>query len=328
MNALVDIAPAAPSASLREAAAWTGIDGTWKPLYGSFDNQGVSVEWHDFSNAEEIDWSRSFHPESLEVCLNFSGHGSLGQKKSQGPFKLGPEQVALTTTGNDRVAAERTPGHMHRFLTVELSAAYLRAELASVDRGTLLPEVGRFLDDPARAKPAAQVVPMVPALLAHRLHLVEPPVGPAARPLWYQSKIVEALSHLLFRPAEAKELFCHRQRRVNRERCERVLFLLERDLENPPSLDMLAKEVGCSPFYLSRLFAQETGGSIPKYLRHKRVEKAAEYLRSGRMNVTEAAFAVGYSSLSSFNKAFVDQYGCCPGLYPCPPHLVRRPRAG
>lgn len=323
MNALVD----PPSASLREAAAWTGIDGTWKPVYGSFPDRGVSVEWHDFSNAEEIDWSRSFHKESLEVCLNFSGHGSLGAK-GQGPSKLGPEQVALTTTGNDRVAAGRAPGHLHRFLTVELSADYLRSELESVDRSALLPEINLFLENPARARPAAQVVPMVPALLAHRLHLVEPPVGPSARPLWYQSKIAEALSHLLFRPPEPGEMFCHRQKRVNRDRCERVLFLLERDLENPPSLDMLAKEVGCSPFYLSRLFAQETGSSIPKYLRHKRVEKAAEYLRSGKMNVTEAAFAVGYSSLSSFNKAFVDQYGCCPGLYPCPPHLARRPRAG
>jgi AraC-like DNA-binding protein len=79
---------------------------------------------------------------------------------------------------------------------------------------------------------------------------------------------------------------------------------------------MLSQEVGCSTFYLSRVFAQETGASIPKFLRMKRIEKAAELIKTGRMNVTEAAFAVGYSSLSAFTKAFVEQMGCCPGLYP------------
>ncbi len=79
---------------------------------------------------------------------------------------------------------------------------------------------------------------------------------------------------------------------------------------------MLAQEVQCSPFYLSRIFVQHTGMSIPACLRLKRVEKAAELLRSGTVRVTDAAMAVGYSSLSSFNKAFVERFGCCPGLYP------------
>jgi AraC-like DNA-binding protein len=65
---------------------------------------------------------------------------------------------------------------------------------------------------------------------------------------------------------------------------------------------------------------------IPKYIRLKRIEKAGELLRSGKMNVTEAAMAVGYSSLSAFNKAFVEQMGCCPGLYPHvkTPHIPRK----
>jgi AraC-like DNA-binding protein len=48
----------------------------------------------------------------------------------------------------------------------------------------------------------------------------------------------------------------------------------------------------------------------------KRMEKAAELLKTGRANVTEAATAVGYASLSAFNKAFLEHFGCCPGLYP------------
>ncbi len=57
-----------------------------------------------------------------------------------------------------------------------------------------------------------------------------------------------------------------RQKRVARERVERVKEILARDLANPPTLEMLGQEVGCSPFYLSRIFSREVGLTIPQYL--------------------------------------------------------------
>jgi len=51
-------------------------------------------------------------------------------------------------------------------------------------------------------------------------------------------------------------------------------------------------------------------------LRQLRLERAAELLRTGQCNVTEAAFEVGYNSLSHFTLAFRETFGCCPGLYP------------
>jgi AraC-like DNA-binding protein len=50
-------------------------------------------------------------------------------------------------------------------------------------------------------------------------------------------------------------------------------------------------------------------------LREIRLDRAAKLLRAGRSNVTQAAFAVGYQSLSHFSKAFWERFGCCPGLY-------------
>ena len=42
--------------------------------------------------------------------------------------------------------------------------------------------------------------------------------------------------------------------------------------------------------------------SIPQYVRKLRMQRAAELLRSGRFNVTEAAMEVGYSSLSQLRR--------------------------
>jgi AraC-like DNA-binding protein len=151
--------------------------------------------------------------------------------------------------------------------------------------------------------------------------LAEPPVAKAAQVLWYQSKALELMAHFLFAPKDP-EFFCMRQKRVARERVERVKELLARDLVSPPTLETLGQEVGCSQFYLSRIFSREVGQTIPQYLRNLRMERAAELLRTGRYNVTEAATEVGYSSLSHFSKAFCETIGCCPVLYPAARNVI------
>ncbi len=282
------------------------------------------MEWHDFRLNRDMDWSRSFHRQSLEICLNFSGAAILNN--GEGEQSLGPNQVAIYTTHGKRMEASRRTGTLHRFLTIELSREFLNTHFsAMLDR--LKPPVRSFIESNGSGATYLEVLSMPASLLATRVQFISPPAPPAARDIWYLGRVLEILSQTLFPAERPEELFCHRHQRANRERVERACFLIARDLENPPSLEMLAEEVKCSTFYLSRIFTEQTGVSIPKFLRMKRIEKAAEMIRSRKMNVTEAAFAVGYASLSAFNKAFVEQIGCCPGLYPNVPIKGRKKRA-
>lgn len=292
---------------------WAGVSGTWQPLYGSFAELGVSVEWHDFHTARDLDWSRSFHPGSVEVCLNFAGQAWLADGAAE--RELPPGHVAIYTTRANAPKAVRRAGSLHRFLTIEVTPQYLSAQCAG-QLNLLKSPLRRFVREGAECAPFLEIAPLSTALLGVRAAFVEPVVPQAAMAAWYQAKVLEVLAQTVFRADEPGELFCARHHRRNRERVERARYLLERDLENPPSLEMLAEDVECSTFHLSRVFAEETGMSMPKFLRTRRIERAAELLRSGKMNVTEVAFAVGYASLSAFNRAFVEQMGCCPGLYP------------
>jgi AraC-like DNA-binding protein len=124
------------------------------------------------------------------------------------------------------------------------------------------------------------------------------------------------MAQFFFERRGEEELFCDRQKRLAQERVQRVIAILQRDLVSPPTLGAIGREVGCSPFHLSRTFSQQAGMTIPQYLRKLRIERAAELLRGGKYNVTEAALEVGYSSLSHFSQAFCQTMGCCPGLYP------------
>lgn len=305
--------PGPPAPKLAEQAVWSQVQGEWRPLNGSFFDGGVSIEWHDFRVDADMDWARSFHPGCLEICLNFSGSASIQDGAAQRRLEAG--QVALYTTHPGRPKASRVAGATHRFLTLEMGREFLRANFGDqLDR--LKEPVRRFIESKGAPPPWLELAPLPTSLLSTRTELTQPPVPEGARAIWYRGKVLEILAHLLFSAGDPSELFCQRHQRQNRERAERVQYLLERDLENPPTLEMLAREVACSPFHLSRIFAEEAGMSIPRYLRTKRIDRAAELLKTGKANVTEAAMAVGYSSLSAFNKAFVEQMGCCPGLYP------------
>lgn len=291
---------------------WTKVQGVWQPLYGGFAERGISVEWHEFQLLDPLAWSESFHENSLEICLNYTGAAELHSRGNR--KELGAGQIALYTTREQRPRARRDAESLHRFVTVELSAEYLRTQFGAVLDG-LHADILKFLENPDRFEPWLDVGLLPAGLLASRMQMLEPPVQSAALDAWYQSKVLEVMAQTLFRPDKPAELFCHRYRRINKERVERAKYLIERDLENPPTLEMLAREVDCSPFYLSRLFSEEAGLSMPRYLRLKRVEKAADLMRSRGMNVTEAAMAVGYSSLSAFQKAFAEQFGVSPGVY-------------
>ena len=302
-----------------ENGVWRNIQGEWKQLFGSFSREGVSVEFHQFRSEKLLDWSRSFHLDSLEVCLNLQGSGLLRAGSEETAIGVRSVACYLPARGTKFVAT-RQPGEHHHFVTVEMSREFLQARLGSVNAALVKP-VSAFLAGEAKsAVPYAVVEPMSMAVQNIVRALEEPPIpgtSPAGR-VWYESKILELLSLLIFAPETAKskdELFCDRQKRLNRERIEQVCALLERDLANPPSLEMLATEVGCGAFHLSRTFSQHTGRTVPQYLRQLRLERAAQLLREGRYNVTEAAMEVGYSSLSHFSKAFWEAYGCCPGLY-------------
>lgn len=261
---------------------------------------GLSVEWHEFVVENGLWWGGSVHPGSLEICINFSGRASL-----DGEAGILPGSVSYYTQAMR--SAERAAGEPHRFLTIEMSRDWLRQAL-----GTSVREcpsgVRSFLEKKRGGRSAVR--PLTGAVRQAAEEMLNPP--PVLGAVWYPAKVMEIAAHA-FAPGE---LFCERHKRVAAERVAMVRQILARDLEYPPTLGELAREVGCSPFHLSRIFSEEAGVTITRYLRTLRLERAAELLRTGKHNVTEAAMMVGYSSLSHFSKAFAEQFGHCPCVFP------------
>ena len=302
-----------PAPSFTEAGAWRDVGKGWQPLFGSFHGAGYSLEWHDFLAKREFDWGASFHPGCVELCLNLEGHGYV--EDNSGRVDFAPGTAAFYHRKDKPLTAKRAMNEQHQFLTVEYSCPFLARHLAGM-AGVLHPIAKAAIED----CPCEHVVSSTVRLGAAQQQLIatlrQPPVYAAAQPLWYQCKALELAVTFLLSPPPEKELFCSRQQRLAQERVEQVIFLLKQDLADPPLLEELGKKIGCSHFYLSRIFSAQTGHTITQHLRQLRMERAAELLKSGEHNVTEAAMEVGYNSLSHFSAAFHETFGCCPGLYP------------
>ena len=298
---------------LRENAVWAAVGAEWRQLGGSFRRHGFSFEWHELEPAAEVDWSRSFHESSVEICLNFEGEGHVEAGGERLEFR--PRTSGFYFCGKAGPEARRRGGERHRFITVELSRDFLGSHLNGY-RASLHPVVRAALESRDAPSGVGKSMPLTARQQELLAGLRNPPVLLEAQVLWYQAKAVELVVELLFQPSDERELFCARAKRQAHDRVEKVVTILRQRLVEPPTLEELGRLVGCSSFYLSRTFSSELGMTIPQYIRQLRLERAAELLRSGRFNVTEAALEVGYSSLSHFSQAFHEHFGCCPGLYP------------
>ncbi|MBI1839582.1 MAG: helix-turn-helix transcriptional regulator [Verrucomicrobia bacterium] len=294
---------------------WGRVGAGWRQLFGSFEELGVSFEWHDFQAGEPVDWSRSFHPHSLELCLNLEGVGVVRDRATEARFL--PGTAGYYWTGAKGADAWREGGQRHRFISVEFSREFLRRHLGASCEG-LHPIARLALDgaDGDRQFGVSGVTRMTSGQTGLVRTLQHPPVLIAAQQPWYIAKALELAAAFLYEPPAETDLFCRRQQHVAAERVDKVIALLRAHLAEPLSLTEVARRVGCSQFYLSRTFTQATGMTISQYLRQLRMERAAELLRSGKFNVTEAALEVGYNSLSHFSHTFRLTFGCCPGLYP------------
>jgi AraC-like DNA-binding protein len=92
------------------------------------------------------------------------------------------------------------------------------------------------------------------------------------------------------------------------------------------SLSRVAKAVNMNANYLSENFKQVTGIKFVDYVAHARFKNSCDLLRNSRLRISEIAFAVGFQSLSQFNRVFKRFSGKSPKQYRASKRMIRRGR--
>jgi len=87
------------------------------------------------------------------------------------------------------------------------------------------------------------------------------------------------------------------------------------NLEHPPTIAQIAKHICQSESSLKRKFKSAYDISVGQFIQYSRIMRAKELLDTQQYNVTQVAYAVGYSNISHFSKAFRKYTNFNPGEY-------------
>ncbi len=88
--------------------------------------------------------------------------------------------------------------------------------------------------------------------------------------------------------------------------------LIEQNISKPLHVSEIARTVGVSYSYLSRLFQAELGTDVIGYIRHRRGQRAEHLLRSSTLSIKSVAASVGIPDLAQFNRLIHRTHGCSP----------------
>ncbi|CAH0290514.1 Bifunctional transcriptional activator/DNA repair enzyme AdaA [Rahnella aquatilis] len=102
---------------------------------------------------------------------------------------------------------------------------------------------------------------------------------------------------------------------ISRTKASKVMQWIEENYVQKFSLAQLSAAIGLSESYISRVFGQETGGSIQDYLATRRVKRACELLRSTDRSVEEIGLQCGFTDAPYFITRFKKMIGKTPLQY-------------
>lgn len=166
---------------------------------------------------------------------------------------------------------------------------------------------GRKLETPYFPNPVIKDSSLFRLLLNLHLKLEQ-----NASPLEQESELISAVGLLLARHNEIRSTF---QPLGKEPRCiKQVLDYLKAHYAESVSLTQLASLADLSPFYLLRVFRNQTGVPPHEYQTQVRIAHARKLIQSGH-SISQAALETGFFDQSHLSRNFKRIVGVTPGRY-------------
>lgn len=178
-----------------------------------------------------------------------------------------------------------------------------------------LPDTASWLAaDGVQSPHAAQTLPLQSAM-AHAVNdILGCTLRGGLRRAYMRAKSVELLSTTIhgLSALPLAQVNSVRLSRPDFQKLERARTILAEQMEGALTLAQLARAVGLNRTKLSLGFKQVYGTSVHAYWRDLKLAHARELLKSQDARITDIAFSLGYSEISSFTRAFTRKYGVLP----------------
>ncbi len=103
---------------------------------------------------------------------------------------------------------------------------------------------------------------------------------------------------------------------ADEEFLEKLVELVEANISNPDfNIEQFAQELAVSRALLFTKIKALTDNTPKNFLKSFRLKRAAQLLQTGKLNVSEVAYQVGFNEPKYFSKVFQKEFGCSPSQY-------------
>lgn len=219
----------------------------------------------------------------------------------------GPAVLLLKTSGNtprDQIFAADVPV---RYVLVHLHDSVFGAEFSASLREALLQgRESTELDSILLSSPAGRELQVLTA------QILNCPIRGVERELYLGGKAMQlvslAISACMSEVGSGNEIVLSSS---DNERIRQARDLLIASMRDPPSLESLAQKSGLNVRKLNHGFRRLFGSTVFNFLQEHRLEQAYKLISSGEMNVSEAAYHVGYGA-AHFATIFRKRFGISP----------------
>lgn len=133
------------------------------------------------------------------------------------------------------------------------------------------------------------------------------------RPIFIKGKVLELLSYYFNTNSEKDTEYCpYIANEDTLSKIKHAKEIIIEEMNNPPSLPDLAKQVGLNIKKLKTDFKEFYGVPVFSFLLNYKMELAKKMLQDQQLNVNELAIYLGYSTSSHFIAAFKRKFGITP----------------
>ena len=94
-----------------------------------------------------------------------------------------------------------------------------------------------------------------------------------------------------------------------------VFSYIQENYNKQISLKTMANSLGYNYTYLSAFFKKNLNMGFCEYINYYRIDNAKRLLLNFSYPITEISYMVGYNTIRSFNRAFLNQVGISPSEY-------------
>ena len=219
-------------------------------------------------------------------------------------YELKEKDILYIPGGDIHEFCSETPTGVRIFINFELSSLNSYANMAHIY--TQLRSVRRITPNDAG------LYSKIEAELQKILKAQE--VGGIAEDLYYTARMIDILV-LLCRSTPTQVNIGNLKissKSVGLGKISKAFEYIEKNYMEDIHLKDIAQTVGFSEYYFSRLFKEITEKNFRQYLNEYRIKKAEDLLTNPNYTVSETAYAVGFNSISTFDRLFRQIKGCSP----------------